>query len=481
MNPTPLYLLDTGHATDVGRVRSENQDAWGCSSPDDAAPQVAHAHIFVVADGMGGHADGRIASQTAVETILATFASPSREGMLRRLQKAFREANLAIFAKVQQLTHGQIMGTTATALVLDEQRVFVAHVGDSRLYRIRKGRAHLLTEDHTMIAAMVRKGILTATEAARHPQRSMLERALGPEPRIEVDVFEADRLRNNDIYVLCSDGLADVTDAELAKIATKQAAQAAADTFIALANERGGMDNTTVQVIKVLQFSGESPDEDASEDEEVRHQSSPDSVSQSRTTAPSTPVHAYRTPVDMRPKWFVPMLSFLAILGISGALWASQTFWAPRGAPHNTLRGESNPATPPVLENATASAPATRSGEQEEEQILRRRHLDSRHSQNHLPSVLETALQSARDQLARGAYDNAITTYEQLQPIYGKEALYVQERERAAQKITALAELQRSEDSQAALNLYEKAYRLQPSPAAESRMTEFRKTLENKH
>jgi protein phosphatase len=247
-----FHTLEVGCFTDVGRVRSENQDSWG-RYPDDSLANDVGERLFIVADGMGGHADGRLASDTAVKTIGEIFYAQRTGGITARLDTSFRKANKNIFALLKNLPAGQIMGTTCTALVISGDRAFVGHVGDSRMYRFHKGTSKQVTNDHSLVAEMVRKGILTQAEAAHHPQRSMLERALGPEGNVEVDAYEIDRLRLHDIFVICSDGLGEVNINEISEIlAAEPDPQKAAEHLVDLANQRGGMDNCTVQVVKVV-------------------------------------------------------------------------------------------------------------------------------------------------------------------------------------------------------------------------------------
>lgn len=324
-----FHALQVGIATDVGRVRSQNQDSYG-RFPDDALAKDVTEQLFIVADGMGGHADGRVASDTAVKVIGEQFYAQRTGAIPARLDAAFHQANKSIFQLVKGLPAGQIMGTTCTALVVSGDRAYVGHVGDSRMYRFHKGTNKQVTNDHSIVAEMVRKGILTSEEASHHPQRSMLERALGPESSTQVDAYEIDRLRLHDIFVLCSDGLGEVKMEEVGEIVADQDPQVAAEYLVDLANKRGGMDNTTVQVIRVVALD---------EPTESRPKKAlPDLASMPAMPSMATPkaqtgVYSAFSADDLpamplpatqntpSKKWFIPVLVFAAVSLVALAIW----------------------------------------------------------------------------------------------------------------------------------------------------------------
>jgi protein phosphatase len=226
-------------------VRSENQDAWG---------ELSHpsgARLVVVADGMGGHRGGSIASQLAVEAVGAVFSDGAADSEAT-LQRAFAEANRRILRRAADEPGLSGMGTTGVALLFaPDGAVFVAHVGDSRAYRVRGGAIRALTADHSLVAQLMREGMLRPDEVADHPGRHAILRALGTDEQVEVDVARVDA-QPGDRFVLCSDGLSGVvSDEEIARMVSEQSLPTAAESLVALANARGGPDNVTVQVIEL--------------------------------------------------------------------------------------------------------------------------------------------------------------------------------------------------------------------------------------
>ncbi len=247
----------SGGVTDVGRVRTNNEDCFRI---------VESLDLFVLADGMGGEAHGEVASALAVETIVKSCMDPGVDAgatlvgnseptwseKTKRLTSAVHRANKNIYdaAEANPEQHG--MGATLTAAWIDGSKLSIAHVGDSRAYLLRSGNLQQLTSDHSLVAEQVRRGILTAAEAEESEMQSVLLRALGALPDIEVDTDEH-VLFARDIVMLCCDGLTRmVTEPEIA--GTLQAEidpTKAAEKLIALANERGGVDNITVIVVRV--------------------------------------------------------------------------------------------------------------------------------------------------------------------------------------------------------------------------------------
>jgi protein phosphatase len=219
-------------ATDIGRARERNEDGLLVAPP-----------LFAVADGMGGHRGGDVASRLALEAL--------GEGD-RALADRVREANRRVYERsmVDRAVAG--MGTTLTAAVVEGDRLRLAHVGDSRAYLLRDGRLRRLTEDHTLVHRMVTRGQLTEEEAAEHPYRSVLTRALGTEPDVAVDEAVVE-VRAGDRLLLCTDGLTGmVPEARVAEILrTVRDPQEAADRLVEEANEAGGLDNITVLVLEV--------------------------------------------------------------------------------------------------------------------------------------------------------------------------------------------------------------------------------------
>ena len=236
--------IDAAACTDIGRVRRENQDAYG------SFPVEKGASLFLVADGMGGHADGREASHVAVEAVRQTFFDTSG-APADRLRAAFEEANAQIFRKADGRRGTDRMGTTCTALVILDGQVTLAHVGDSRTYRARDGRIEQLTIDHTVVGEMHRKGMLTDAEAESHPQRHAISRAMGLESRVDVDVHGPMVAQPGDRYLLCSDGLAPVPTETLSEIVLTCAPRVACERLVEEANAGGGHDNVTCLIVSI--------------------------------------------------------------------------------------------------------------------------------------------------------------------------------------------------------------------------------------
>lgn len=247
--PKSSKTIAYGFCSDIGRVRAENEDAYGCF-PGDAAAKTDE-HLFIVADGMGGHTRGQQASRAAVQVTSQTYFSTGGGSVSERLQRAFEAANRSIYQLAFQDGQSDAMGTTCTALALTDGQIHLAHVGDSRAFRISRRGTEQLTRDHTIVEERRREGILTDAEARAHPNRNVLRRAMGINPTLEVDVSSAGSLQPGDCYVLCTDGLTDVADVEMQQIVLALPPQRACDKLVEMANERGGFDNVTVMVIRI--------------------------------------------------------------------------------------------------------------------------------------------------------------------------------------------------------------------------------------
>ena len=242
--------ISYGAASHVGMVRSENQDAYGCFP--NSGGEGGDEQLFLVADGMGGHAGGREASRTALVEVSRAFTADKTRSISERIADAFRQANLKIYDRARSEQGLERMGTTCTAMVLAGGRIYIGHVGDTRAYRIEGDQQIVqLTHDHTLVEEMRREGVLTDDEARVHPRRNTLTRAMGVEPELAVDVFDAGVVKSNQRFLLCSDGLADVSDEELASTVTNHPPQQASDMLVELANGRGGHDNVTVLVVTI--------------------------------------------------------------------------------------------------------------------------------------------------------------------------------------------------------------------------------------
>jgi protein phosphatase len=233
-----LRAADTIAKTDTGRQRRGNED---CA--------LARPPVFVVADGMGGAQAGEVAAGMAVEAFAE--ALPGSGTVEQRLASRAREANRRIFDLASTERERAGMGTTLTVAYLDESQLAIAHVGDSRAYLFRDGSLTRLTQDHSLVDELVRRGKLTEEEAAEHPQRSIITRALGPEPDVDVDTWTYP-VREGDLLLLCSDGLTSMVPEErVAEIlASSQELDGAAQALIDEANRAGGRDNITVVLVR---------------------------------------------------------------------------------------------------------------------------------------------------------------------------------------------------------------------------------------
>ncbi|MBD3275353.1 MAG: Stp1/IreP family PP2C-type Ser/Thr phosphatase, partial [Candidatus Marinimicrobia bacterium] len=245
-----IIYITHGAYSDTGLQREENQDAYGKYPEDDLDLRHARGQLFLIADGMGGHHHGREASDLAIKTILEYYQTSSQPIPLS-LKKAIESANQAIYEKTQSTSDIVKMGTTCVALLMTQHSAYVAHVGDSRLYRINDDTFEQLTSDHTQVAEMKKHGILTDEEAENHPSKSVLVRALGVKSSVEVDMTEISPLRPDDYYLLCTDGLSKVNQDDIKTVVLNKEPQQACEILAELANQAGGHDNVTVQIVKV--------------------------------------------------------------------------------------------------------------------------------------------------------------------------------------------------------------------------------------
>jgi protein phosphatase len=237
--------------TDVGVKRSHNQDACAAQPAVDAPGFEASGHVFVVADGMGGHAVGEKASAKAVRDIPFLYQKHARDGVLSALRRAFTETNSGIHAIGQENPEFRGMGTTSTALILRPEGAWVGHVGDSRAYRIRHGQAEQLTFDHSWVWEIARRQGVDPDELGDF-KRNVIIRSLGPDPEVEIDIEGPHPLSPGDIFLLCSDGLTGVvTPQEIGAIVSALPLEDAARLLVHLANLRGGPDNITVLIVRV--------------------------------------------------------------------------------------------------------------------------------------------------------------------------------------------------------------------------------------
>lgn len=295
--------VTVGAQTDVGRVRQGNEDSYLLEPP-----------IYVVADGMGGHIAGDVASATAVDVIAAGARdAESLDGPA--LADLVNRANEAIWEKARSDPSLRGMGTTCTLLMIDGATAHLAHVGDSRAYLLREGTLNQLTEDHTLVERMVREGRLSAEEAASHPQRSVITRALGVDQNVQVDVLR-EQLTRGDRILLASDGLTSMVGSDdiAGVLKTEDDPQAAADRLVEMANAAGGEDNVTVLVVDVGKDGAPAPPRAAP----ARHDTRPGAEPQ---TEPS-PRRWVRPLV-----WAVAVVALVAIAAIAAVQWALSNSW----------------------------------------------------------------------------------------------------------------------------------------------------------
>jgi len=233
-----------GNASDTGKVREKNEDYFGQFIQ-------GTRRLFAVADGMGGEAGGQEASRAAVMAVRAFFDQQSNLEPAQLLAGAVWEANRAVLELKQQHPELSSMGTTLELVLVDERKAWLAHVGDSRIYRFSGQNWEQLTRDHTRIQQMLDASLITPEEAADHPQRHVLSKVVGHQPDLEPDISSAHiELADGEALLMCSDGLSDlVSPAEMAWAINRYGPQRACQQMVRMANTRGGHDNATVQVI----------------------------------------------------------------------------------------------------------------------------------------------------------------------------------------------------------------------------------------
>jgi protein phosphatase len=245
--------MEVASLTDVGRQRENNEDSFLYWEPDSAEEVKRRGRLAVIADGMGGYEGGQEASRLAVETVLEVY----RGAFDGDPQAALVEAFAVSHKRIQEYAEGhppfQGMGTTCTALAVVARQLYFAHIGDSRLYLVRDGEISRLTRDHTYVGRLVESGIVRAEDAETHPQRHILTAALGSGSEVAVDFpQQALVVEQDDTFILCTDGLWGlVSDPEILRAVQGQPAAVACRFLVAMALQRGGPDNITVQVLRV--------------------------------------------------------------------------------------------------------------------------------------------------------------------------------------------------------------------------------------
>ncbi|MFN8498168.1 MAG: Stp1/IreP family PP2C-type Ser/Thr phosphatase [Anaerolineae bacterium] len=252
--------VDVGQSSDIGLVREGNEDSIRVHEPLDEAVMKAKGRLFLLADGMGAHAAGELASRMAVEILASEYYGDNGPSPEKALETGVQRANLQIyqFGHGSKNGHGP-MGTTLTAVAINGRYAHIAHVGDSRAYLLRNDQVAQLTTDHSLVGEMVRMRMITAEQARVHPDRNALNRCIGMTPLLKVDMIRQE-LVTGDILVLCSDGLWSlVSEGEIGAIAAEHPPQVACERLIELAKSYGGDDNISTIVVRVQGIAANAP------------------------------------------------------------------------------------------------------------------------------------------------------------------------------------------------------------------------------
>lgn len=234
--------------SDIGKSRQLNQDYYYIPSPEE------EIKLYILADGMGGYKGGEIASSLATESVRQYIhnnfseTEKQKDGILKLIKDAIIYANMVVYEKSKEIKELEGMGTTLEVCLIYNRKAYIGHIGDSRIYRIRKGVMRRLTKDHSYVQQLVEDGKITREEANDHPKKNMLIKALGCTPYVEPDI-RARNIEKEDILVICSDGLTNmVKEEEIHKI-IEENPKTAAENLVKKANEFGGYDNITVVII----------------------------------------------------------------------------------------------------------------------------------------------------------------------------------------------------------------------------------------
>jgi protein phosphatase len=241
---TALVHFSAAAVSDRGRKRPTNEDAFGYS--------IDHG-VFLVCDGMGGAAAGEVASSLAVDEVMRVLTDRAPEVPLSSIvEQAISAANQVIYSRAKSNAKLSGMGTTLVALAVEERRIQVLNIGDSRCYRLRAGNLEQITQDHSLVDEQVRLGRMSAAEAERSPLRNVITRALGTQSRVTPDIFDLDA-EPGDLFLLCSDGLTrELSDGSIGSILSSgQVLNELCDALVSAANQAGGGDNITCVLVRV--------------------------------------------------------------------------------------------------------------------------------------------------------------------------------------------------------------------------------------
>ena len=330
-----MTTLRWGSMTDVGRIRTNNEDELLVAEP-----------LFAVADGMGGHAAGEVASQVAVEALRAAF---DRDHSADGLADAVRVANRAVWDRAQEKPEYRGMGTTLTAIALvgdgDDETLAVVNVGDSRTYLLRDGELDQLTDDHGLVAELVRSGQLSPEEAELHPQKNVLTRVLGLDEDVEVDCFQVVPYKG-DRLLLASDGLTnEVTDAQMASVLRRLAdPQEAAAELVRMAKDNGGSDNITIVLVDVVDDDERSQSASAAlagdpRPTQTARREAPERDTQTAPAPPSRPQPQERPPQNRPRRFTFRVVLFVTVLVLLVAGAVASVGWYARGGYYVGLQG----------------------------------------------------------------------------------------------------------------------------------------------
>jgi serine/threonine protein phosphatase PrpC len=305
-----MRLADTAGKTDPGRKRRHNEDAFVLDPP-----------IFAVADGMGGAQAGEVAARIAAGAFREYHEADELEPP-ERMSAIIQEANRRIYERAQSDATASGMGTTVTAAIVESGRVAIGHVGDSRAYRLRDGRLEQLTQDHSLVADLLRDGRLTPEEAEAHPQRSVITRALGTDTEVDVDTQTVD-VAPGDVFLLCSDGLTTMVSDEriLELLQSSSSLEQAAKALVKAANRGGGEDNVTVVLFAVEEADAALEETLVRGDGRGRDEDLEDTL-----TGLAVPAGLQQAKATPRSRWRRRMLVSLLVIAavaalIAGALW----------------------------------------------------------------------------------------------------------------------------------------------------------------
>jgi len=245
--------ITIGSASDPGQEKTVNQDYHAYNIPENG-PMAEKGILLALADGMGGHGGGEIASKIAVDTLMETYYNDASESVTESLQKAFLTANEKVIAKQDENLELSRMGSTLTAVVIKKNKMYYAHAGDSRGYCIYGNEISQFTQDHSFVASLVKAGVITEEEALTHPERHVITKAIGLDPDLTVDASQIDRQVQKGLYILlCCDGLYGVVPDEiiLSTVIENREPDLVSEKLVEKANENGGPDNITVIIARI--------------------------------------------------------------------------------------------------------------------------------------------------------------------------------------------------------------------------------------